>query len=54
MNLLSSRNTNADIKNLETKLLPLKPAFDMVSKGLSEKDFNLILQTIKAVRTSLV
>jgi hypothetical protein len=54
MSLLATRSTNADIKALETKLLPLKAAFDKVPEGLSEADFNLILQTIKAVRTSLV
>jgi hypothetical protein len=34
--------------------MPLKAAFDKVPQGLSEADFNLILQTIKSVRTSLV
>ncbi len=54
MSLLAAHNTNADIKALETKLMPLKAAFDKVPQGLSEADFNLILQTIKTVRTSLV
>jgi hypothetical protein len=54
MSLLAARNSNVDIKALETKLLPLKAAFDKVPEGLSEKDFNLILQTIKSVRNSLV
>jgi len=54
MNLLAARNSNADIKALETKLMPLKAAFDKVPQGLSEQDFNLILKTIKAVRSSLV
>lgn len=54
MSLLATRSANTEIKALETKLLPLKAAFDKVPEGLSEKDFNLILQTIKAVRTSLV
>jgi hypothetical protein len=54
MDLLRARNTNADIKSLETKLQVLKPAFDKVDTGLSEKDYNLILQTIKSVRSSLV
>lgn len=54
MELLSARNANADIKSLETKLLPLKPAFDKVAAGLSEADYNLILQTIKSVRSSLI
>jgi hypothetical protein len=54
MELLSGRNANADIKGLETKLQVLKPAFDKVEGGLSEADYNLILQTIKSVRSSLV
>jgi hypothetical protein len=54
MELLSGRNANADIKGLETKLQVLKPAFDKVEGGLSEADYNLILQTIKSVRASLV
>ncbi len=54
MSLLAAHNTNTDIKALETKLMPLKAAFDKVPQGLSEADFNLILQTIKTVRTSLV
>jgi hypothetical protein len=54
MELLSGRNANADIKALETKLQVLKPAFDKVEGGLSEADYNLILQTIKSVRSSLV
>ena len=54
MELLSGRNANADIKGLETKLQALKPVFDKVEAGLSEADYNLILQTIKSVRSSLV
>jgi hypothetical protein len=54
MSLLSSRNTNADIKSLETKLQVLKPVYDKVATGLSEVDYNLILKTIKAIRSSLV
>jgi hypothetical protein len=54
MELLASKNTNADIKSLETKLQVLKPAFDKVSAGLSEQDYNLILKTIRSVRASLV
>jgi hypothetical protein len=54
MELLSGRNANADIKSLEAKLQPLKPAFDKVSAGLSEADYKLILQTIKSVRSSLI
>jgi hypothetical protein len=54
MELLAGRNANADIKSLESKLQPLKPAFDKVDAGLSETDYNLILQTIKSVRASLI
>jgi hypothetical protein len=54
MSLLSSRNTNTDIKSLETKLQILKPVYDKVDSGLSQADYNLILKTIKAVRGSLV
>ncbi len=54
MNLLAERNSNADIKALETKLMALKPAFDKVESGLSQADFTLILNTIKDVRKSLV
>ena len=54
MDLLASRNTNPDIKNLETKLQALKPAFDKVDTGLSETDYNLILQTIRSVRGSVI
>jgi len=54
MGLLTSKNANASIKDLETKLQVLKPVFDKVDSGLSEKDYGLILQTIKSVRSSLV
>jgi hypothetical protein len=54
MGLLTSKNANASIKDLETKLQVLKPVFDKVDTGLSEKDYGLILQTIKSVRSSLV
>jgi hypothetical protein len=54
MDLLTPRNANPDIKNLETKLQVLKPVYEKVESGLSEKDYNLILQTIKSVRASLV
>jgi len=53
LSLLSARNTNADIKSLETKLQVLKPVYDKVDAGLSEADYNLILKTIKSVRNSL-
>lgn len=54
MSLLAARNTNPDIKSLETKLQALKPVFDKVDAGLSEADYKVILNTIKAVRSSLV
>jgi hypothetical protein len=54
MELLAGRNANTDIKSLETKLQVLKPVFDKVDAGLSETDYNLILQTIKSVRSTLV
>jgi hypothetical protein len=54
MELLAGRDANADIKSLESKLQPLKAAFDMVDTGLSETDYNLILDTIRSVRSSLV
>jgi hypothetical protein len=54
MSLLTARNTNADIKDLESKLQVLKPVFDKVSNGLSAADYNQLLKTIKAVRGGLV
>lgn len=54
MELLKSRDTNSAIKDLETKLEALKAPFGKVEAGLSEADYNVILQTIKAVRSSLV
>ncbi len=54
MELLASRNANADIKALEAKLQVLKPVFDKVESGLSQADYNLILTTIKEVRKSLI
>jgi hypothetical protein len=54
MKLLNSRNTDKDIKDLESKLEVLKPSFDKVKSGLMEKDYLLILNTIKSVRKSTV
>jgi hypothetical protein len=54
MKLLNSRNADKDIKNLETQLEVLKPAFEKVKSGLTEKDYLLILNTIKSVRKSIV
>lgn len=51
--LLAGHNANADIKSLETQLLVLKPVFDKIESGLSEKDYLLILKTIQNVRNSL-
>ncbi|MDP4209677.1 MAG: hypothetical protein Q8928_12765 [Bacteroidota bacterium] len=54
MDLLKEHNSNADIKDLESKLLILKPVFDKIDSGLHEKDYNLILSTIQSVRKTLV
>jgi hypothetical protein len=54
MELLNSKNTNAEIKDLETKLSVLKPVFDKIDAGLSEADYNAILKTIQEVRKSFV
>jgi len=54
MSLLAERNSNPEIKDLETKLQALKPAYDKVDAGLSQADYNLILSTIKDVRNSLI
>jgi hypothetical protein len=54
MSLLAARNSNADIKNLETKLAILKPVYEKVTTGLTQADYNVILKTIKEVRTSLI
>jgi hypothetical protein len=54
MKILNEYNTKPDIKELESKLLILKPAFESGKNGLSEKDYLLILQTIQSVRKSFV
>jgi len=54
MSLLAARNSNPDIKALETKLQVLKPVYDKVETGLSQADYNVILATIKEVRNSLI
>lgn len=54
MSLLTERNADPAIKDLETKLQVLKPVYDKVDAGLSETDYNLILKTIKSVRNSLI
>lgn len=54
MNLLKEHDKNADIKDIETKLQVLKPAYDKVDSGLTESDYLLILKTIQSVRKSFV
>ncbi len=54
MSLLAARNANADIKNLETKLIVLQPVFEKAEQGLTEQDYSIILKTIQNVRKSLV
>lgn len=54
MKMLNSRNSDKDIKELENKLSILKPVYDKVQSGLKEKDYLLILNTIKSVRKSIV
>lgn len=54
MDLLSSRNSNPEIKTLETKLMVLKPVFDQSADGLSQEEYNVILKTIQEVRQSFV
>jgi hypothetical protein len=54
MKILNEFNTKPDIKELESKLLKLKPAFDSAKNGLSEKDYLSILETIQSVRKSFV
>jgi hypothetical protein len=54
MELLSGKESNKDIKDLQAKLSVLKPVFDKIESGLSEQDYNLILTTIQDVRKSVV
>lgn len=54
MSLLAARNTNADIKDLETRLSVLNSVFAKVDQGLTQADYNIILKTIKEVRNSLI
>jgi hypothetical protein len=54
LKLLSDREADKDIKELETKLLVIKPVFDKVESGLKENDYLLILKTIQTVRKSIV
>jgi hypothetical protein len=52
--LLGDRNSDKDIKDMETQLLVLKPSFDKVKNGLTEDDYKLILKTIQSVRNKIV
>jgi hypothetical protein len=54
MSLLSARNSNPDVKALETKLQALQVPYGKVDQGLSQADYNIILKTIKEVRNSLI
>ncbi len=54
MNLLNERDKNSEIKDIETKLQVLKPAYDKVDSGLTESDYMLILKTIQTVRKSFI
>jgi len=54
MALLDEHSKSKEIKELQEKLVVLKPAFDQVDKGLQEKDYKLILKTIQDVRKSLI
>jgi predicted outer membrane protein len=54
LEILAQRNSNADIKSLESELQVLKPVYDKVDQGLMKEDYQLILKTIEKVRNSLV
>jgi hypothetical protein len=54
LDLLSKHDKSADIKDVENKLLILKPVYDKVEKGLYEKDYLLILKTVQDIRKSFV
>jgi hypothetical protein len=54
MELLNKYSDKPDIKEIISKLSLIKPAFDKIDKGLSEKDYMLILQTIQSARKSFV
>jgi hypothetical protein len=54
LKLLASRNTNKDIKDLESKLQVLKPVYELVTSGLSKQDYDVILLTIQSVRNSII
>jgi hypothetical protein len=54
LNLLDTRNTNGEIKDLEVKLQVLTPVYDKVTSGLSKQDYETILLTIRSVRNSII
>lgn len=54
MELLTSSNANKEIKDVESKLSVLKPVFDKIESGLTQDEYNLILNTIQDVRKSFV
>lgn len=54
LNLLEGRNSNKEIKQVEDQLKVLKPIFEKTDNGLQEKDYMLILQTVKSIRKSFV
>ena len=54
MDLLAKKNGNPEIKELETKLLVLKPVYDKAQDGLTQENYDTILKTIQTVRKSIV
>ena len=54
MKLLESRHANPEIKQVEDKLLILKPIFEKTDNGLQENDYLLILKTVQSIRKSFV
>jgi hypothetical protein len=54
MSILKENDKGSDIKDIETKLQVLKPAYDKVDSGLTESDYLLILNTIRTVRKSFI
>jgi hypothetical protein len=54
LKLLNAHDKNVEVKNIEDKLLILKPVYDKVDKGLMEQDYKLILKTIQAIRKNFV
>ena len=54
MDLLTTYKDNKDIQSIQGELAIIKPAFDKVSSGLTEKDYKLILETIAKVRNTMI